>query len=172
MYLPKHFRADDEQARELLSGIRRADLVSSTSEGLFATFLPLIYDEHAGEHGALLGHVARKNDHWRLGAIGEALVIAHGPDAYITPSWYPSKREHGRVVPTWNYIAVHVAGAARLFDDTPSLIRHLSELTDSHESGFAEPWSVTDAPPDYVANMTRAIVGIEIAVDRIEGKWK
>ena len=114
MYLPRHFTADEVQARELLTGIRAADLVTATSEGLFATFLPLIYDESVGESGALLGHVARKNDHWRLEPIGESMVIAHGPDGYITPSWYEAKREHGKVVPTWNYLTAHIHG---LFGD-------------------------------------------------------
>src|SRR5579863_4483297 len=172
MYLPKHFRADDEQARELLSGIRRADLVSSTSEGLFATFLPLIYDEHAGEHGALLGHVARKNDHWRLGAIGEALVIAHGPDAYITPSWYPSKREHGRVVPTWNYITAHIYGQLVIHDDPVWLEQFVRRLTERHEADREHPWSPDDAPREYIDGQLRAIVGLELQITRIEAKAK
>ena len=113
MYLPRHFAADDDQTREFLVGIRVADLITPTGGGLFATFLPLIYDESAGEHGALLGHVARKNAHWRLEPAGESMVIAHGPDAYITPGWYQSKREHGRVVPTWNYLTAHIHGELR-----------------------------------------------------------
>ena len=102
----------------------------------------------------------------------EALVIFTGPDAYITPEWYRTKVETGRVVPTWNYVAVHAAGVARSFEDAPSLLRHLNELTDFQETPLPDPWSVADAPPEYIEGMTKAIVGIEISVDRLEGKWK
>jgi transcriptional regulator len=145
-------------------------LVTNGPDGPEATHLPLFLDAPAG---LLRCHMARANPHWhRLEYDARVLVIFAGADHYITPNWYPSKREEGKVVPTWNYTAVHAAGVARLFEDTTSLIRHLGELTDSQEVGFAEPWSVADAPPDYVEGMTKAIVGVEIAVDRIEGKWK
>ena len=117
--------------------------------------------------------MARANPHWQRIESGErALVIFSGPNHYITPNWYPSKREHGEVVPTWNYAAVHVTGVARVFEDTVSLLRHLRELTDAQEAGFPEPWSVADAPAEYVEGMAKSIVGVEIAVQRIEGKWK
>ncbi|MGA2711697.1 MAG: FMN-binding negative transcriptional regulator [Bryobacteraceae bacterium] len=145
-------------------------LVTNGAEGPEATHLPLFLDTSAG---LLRCHMARANPQWQqLKAGGQVLVIFSGPDHYVTPNWYPSKREHGKVVPTWNYLAVHVAGPARLFDDTLSLIRHLQELTDSQEAGFAAPWSVADAPPGYIEGMTKAIVGVEIAVERIEGKRK
>ena len=145
-------------------------LVTNGPDGPEATHLPLVLDAPAG---LLRCHMARANPQWRRLEYGaRVLVIFAGADHYITPNWYPSKREEGKVVPTWNYTAVHAAGAARLFEDTTSLIRHLGELTDSQEADFAEPWSVADAPPDYVEGMTKAIVGVEIAVDRIEGKWK
>jgi transcriptional regulator len=172
MYLPKHFKAEDEEAAELLSGIRAADLVTATEQGLFASFLPMIYDQQAGEHGALLGHVARKNDHWRLGALGEALVIVHGPDAYISPGFYPSKLEHGRVVPTWNYLTAHIYGQLVIHDDPVWLENMVRRLTERHEADRAHPWSVDDAPRDYIDGQLRAIVGIELQITRIEAKAK
>ena len=172
MYLPKHFQADDAEARELLHGIRVADLVTATSEGLFATFLPLIYDESVGDAGALLGHVARKNEHGRLNAVGESMVIAHGPDAYITPSWYASKREHGRVVPTWNYVTAHVYGELVIHDDPVWLEAFVRRLTERHEAERDHPWSVDDAPREYIEGQLRAIVGFELQITRIEAKAK
>ena len=171
MYNPAAFA---ETRPDVLHAFIRAHplgtLVPNGANGPEATHLPLFLDADAG---LLRCHMARANPQWqRLESGGRVLVIFAGPDHYITPNWYPSKSEHGKVVPTWNYAAVHVTGTARLFDDTPSLMRHLSELTDSHEAGFAEPWSVTDAPPEYIAGLTRAIVGIEITMDRMEGKWK
>jgi transcriptional regulator len=172
MYLPKHFKARDPEAQELLQGVRAADLVSQTDQGLFATFLPLLYDADAGTHGALLGHVARKNDHWRLGAIGEALVIAHGSDAYISPGFYPSKREHGKVVPTWNYETAHVYGELVIHDDPAWLENIVRRLTERHETASARPWSVDDAPREYIDGQLRAIVGVELRITRVEAKLK
>jgi transcriptional regulator len=172
MYLPKHFRAQDAETQELLSKIRAADLVTSTPLGLFATFLPLIYDRSVGEHGALLGHVARKNDHWCLPAAGEALVIAHGPDAYITPSWYAAKREHGRVVPTWNYLTAHVYGELVIHDDPVWVEAFVRRLTTLHEGNREHPWGVDDAPRDYIDGQLRAIVGLELLISRVEAKAK
>jgi transcriptional regulator len=172
MYLPKHFTADDAQAQELLTGIRAADLVTATSAGLFATFLPLIYDKSVGDRGALLGHVARKNDHWRLEAVGDSMVIVHGPDAYITPSWYASKREHGKVVPTWNYLTAHIYGPLTIHDDVGWLENLVRRLTDRHEAERLEPWSIDDAPREYAESQLRAIVGLELSISRIEAKAK
>jgi transcriptional regulator len=172
MYLPKHFAADADQTRELLAGIRVADLVTATDVGLFATFLPLLYDESAGNTGTLLGHVARKNDHWRLDPIGEALVIAHGPEGYITPAWYAAKREHGRVVPTWNYVTAHVYGELIVHDDTVWLETLVRRLTERHEAERSEPWSVDDAPRAYTEGQLKAIVGLELRITRIEAKAK
>jgi transcriptional regulator len=148
-------------------------LVTNGPDGPEATHLPLFLDAPAG---LLRCHMARTNPQWRRLASGQSdrrvLVIFTGAGHYITPNWYPEKQQHGKVVPTWNYVAIHATGAARLFEDSPSLMRHLNELTDSMEAGFAEPWSVADAPADYIEGMTKGIVGVEIAVDRIEGKWK
>lgn len=169
MYLPKHFRADDAEARELLDGIRAADLVMPTADGLFATFLPLIHD---GAQGSLLGHVARKNDHWRLAPSGESLVIAHGPEGYISPGWYAAKREHGRVVPTWNYLLAHVYGELVIHDDPAWVEDIVRRLTQRHEAQRPEPWGVDDAPRDYIEAQLRAIVGVELRITRVEAKAK
>src|SRR5215469_15589183 len=172
MYVPGHFAADEAQVAELLHNHGAADLVTLTEQGLVATMLPFIYVPEAGEHGALHGHVARNNTQWKLPALGDSLVIVRGPDAYISPSWYASKAEHGRVVPTWNYVTAHVYGELIVHDDpawTEDLVRR---LTAKHEAGSAHPWSVDDAPPEYIAGQLRAIVGIELAITRIEAKAK
>lgn len=172
MYLPKHFTADDRESREMLDGIRAADLVTPTAGGLFATFLPLIFEGSPDGHGSLLGHVARKNDHWRLKSTGESLVIVHGPDGYISPGWYASKREHGRVVPTWNYLTAHIYGQLLVHDDPAWLEALVHRLTDRHEGQRAEPWSVDDAPRDYTDAQLKAIVGVELRITRVEAKAK
>jgi transcriptional regulator len=172
MYLPKHFRADEVQTHELLEGIRAADLITATDSGLFATFLPLLYEPAAGDLGSLLGHVARKNDHWRLRAVGESMVIVHGPEGYISPGFYASKREHGRVVPTWNYITAHIRGELVVHDDPVWLEALVRRLTDRHESRRTEPWSVDDAPREYTEGQLLAIVGLELRITRIEAKAK
>jgi transcriptional regulator len=177
MYIPAHFTADDHAVRDLLINHGAADLITSTAKGLLATMLPFIYEEpgsspDAGEHGRLLGHVARNNDHWRVPADGEALVIVRGPDAYISPAWYEAKREHGRVVPTWNYVTAHVYGRLVIHDD-PSWVEALvRRLTTRHEGARPKPWTVDDAPPLYIEGQLRAIVGLEISISRIEAKFK
>jgi len=172
MYVPAHFAADDATVRELLSRPQAADLVTMTPDGLVSTFLPFVFDGEAGERGALLGHVARNNDQWRLPVTGEALVIVHGPDAYITPGWYASKAEHGRVVPTWNYLTAHVYGRLVVHDDPRWLDALVRRLTDLHEASEPAPWSVDDAPEKFVAGQLRAIVGVELQITRIEAKLK
>ncbi|GAA2164880.1 FMN-binding negative transcriptional regulator [Actinomadura napierensis] len=172
MYIPAHFAADDGAVRDLLHGCGAADLVTSTPRGLVATFLPVLYDPDAGEHGALLAHVARNNDQWKEPAQGESLFIVHGPDAYVTPSWYASKAEHGRVVPTWNYLTAHVYGRLVVHDDPEWLDSLVRRLTRKHEAGRTDAWSVDDAPPEYIAGQLRAIVGLELVITRIEAKAK
>ncbi|MGH2860044.1 MAG: FMN-binding negative transcriptional regulator [Solirubrobacteraceae bacterium] len=172
MYLPKHFKADEHETRELLEGIHAADLVTPTGDGLFATFLPLIYDSSQSELGSLLGHVARKNEHWRLQPVGESLVIVHGPDDYISPGWYASKREHGRVVPTWNYLTAHIHGELLVHDDPAWVEDLVRRLTSRHEAEQPQPWSVDDAPRDYAEGQLRAIVGVELRITRVEAKAK
>ncbi|WP_155372637.1 FMN-binding negative transcriptional regulator [Catellatospora vulcania] len=172
MYTPAHFAADPAAVRELLTGHGAADLVTATAEGLVATTLPFVFDPDAGPHGALLGHLARNNDQWRRPVLGEALAILRGPDAYVSPSWYAAKAEHGRVVPTWNYTVVHAYGELLVHDDpawTGALVRR---LTDLHEGRRPQPWSVDDAPAAYVTGQLRAIVGVELRISRLEAKWK
>lgn len=172
MYVPKHFAMDDADLQELLVRHGAGDLVTATAQGLLATLLPFVYDPAVGEHGALLGHVARTNDHWRHAPVGEALVILRGPDAYVTPGWYASKAEHGRVVPTWNYVTAHVYGELVVHDDVDWLDDLVRRLTEKHEADQPRPWSVADAPPAYVAGQLRAIVGLELRITRIEAKAK
>ena len=172
MYLPKHFQATQRETDELLAGIRAADLVTATEDGLFATFLPLLHDRAPGGFGRLLGHVARKNEHWRLAPVGDSLVIAHGPDAYISPGWYATKREHGRVVPTWNYLTAHIHARLVIHDDPAWLEQVVRRLTDRHEAERLQPWSVDDAPRDYVDAQLQAIVGVELQITRVQAKAK
>ena len=172
MYTPTHFAVDEDSAVAFLASIRAADLVTMTDGGLVATFLPLLFDPTVGERGALLGHVARQNDQWKRQPVGEALVIVRGEDAYITPSWYPSKAEHGRVVPTWNYTTAHVFGELVVHDDPAWVDDNVRRLTERQEAGRAAPWSVDDAPSDFHAGQLRAIVGIELLINRVEAKFK
>ena len=172
MYVPAQFAASDSTVRDLLSRHGAADLITATAEGLLATLLPFIYDPDIGEHGVLLGHLARNNDQWRLPVRGEALVIVRGPDSYISPSWYPSKVEHGRVVPTWNYLTAHVYGRLVVHDDPRWLEQLVRRLTAKHERASTRPWSVDDAPPPFIAGQLRAIVGVELVINRVEAKAK
>lgn len=172
MYVPAHFAADAGSLRQLLSRPGAANLVTSTAQGMLATLLPFVYDPSVGEHGALLGHVARNNPQWSEPALGESLVIVQGADAYVSPSWYASKAEHGRVVPTWNYSTAHVYGNLVIHDDSEWLGAMVRRLTELHEAPFGRPWSVDDAPERYIAGQLRAIVGVELLITRLEGKLK
>ena len=142
--------------------------------GPIATHLPLLLDHARGPHGTLLGHLARANPQERhfIAGARDAMVIFTGPDAYISPTWYAAKAEHGKVVPTWNYVAVHAYGTVTVHEDADYLRAHVSALTARHEGRRAEPWHVTDAPADYISQQVRAIVGIELAITRLQGKWK
>lgn len=139
MYVPSHFAASLSQIRELLDRPGAADLITPTADGLQATFLPLLHDPDVGPHGALLGHFARNNPHWQQPPTGESLVILRGPDSYVSPSWYASKAEHGRVVPTWNYLTAHVYGELVVHDDVTWLDSLVHRLTDQHEARRPEP---------------------------------
>ena len=172
MYVPAHFAADEATVGELLARHGAADLVTATPQGLLATLLPFIYDPGAGERGALLGHLARNNDQWKVPVLGEALVIVRGPDAYVSPSWYASKAEHGRVVPTWNYVTAHVYGRLVVHDDPVWVEDIVRRLTAKHEADNPRPWSVDDAPRPFVTGQLRAIVGVEVVISRIDAKAK
>lgn len=173
MYIPTHNAPpSDETVTELLLQTRAGDLVTVGDDGLTASMIPFLFDRSIGSRGALLGHLARPNAQWRGADDREALVLVHGPDGYVSPAWYAAKREHGRVVPTWNYVLVAVHGTLRVHDDADWLRDVVERLTHAHEDGRAEPWAVSDAPEPYVAAQLRAIVGIEVEIDRIEAKWK
>lgn len=172
MYVPAHFAASPETVQALLTRPGSANLVTMTPQGLLATLLPFVYDPETGEHGALQGHLARNNAQWSQPAVGEALAIIQGADAYVSPSWYASKAEHGRVVPTWNYTTAHVYGRLVVRDDPEWLDRQVRRLTGLHEAGLDRPWDVDDAPGRYIAGQLRAIVGVELVITRIEAKAK
>ena len=169
MYIPQHFAQDDvAEMHALMRSHPLATLISHGADGLNANHLPLLLSE-----GKLQGHVARANPVWRDGAvIGEVLVIFHGHDSYISPSGYATKAEHGKVVPTWNYAAVHAYGELRAIDDRDWVFRQISALTTSNEAALPQPWAVSDAPADYIDKMLGAVVGIEISITRLLGKWK
>lgn len=173
MYTPALFRVEDRE--EVFAAIRASRLssfVTATADGLVATPLPLMLDGSEGPQGTLYGHLARANPQWRVPPIGDAMAIFTGPDAYVTPSWYATKREHGKVVPTWNYVAVHAYGAPEFFEDHERLRDVVTRLTDLYERPRAEPWAVTDAPAPFVDAQLRGIVGLRMPITRLEGKRK
>ena len=173
MYVPTAFHEDDPSGlAAILAAARLATLVTSTTEGLVATPLPMLMEPGEGKHGVLYGHVARANPHYRLPVAGDALAMFMGPDAYVSPSWYAAKAEHGKVVPTWNYVAVHAYGPVEFFEDAERLLAVVSRLTDFHEAGRERRWAVGDAPEAYVAAQLRGIVGVRLTITRIEGKRK
>ena len=174
MYNPPHFEETRTDVLHALIGAHPlATLVTLTGHGLEANPLPLLLRHDGSPLGTLVGHVARANPLWReFEPSVEALAVFQGPNAYITPSWYASKRESGKVVPTWNYVVVQAHGPLRAIDDPAWLRALLDELTARHESPRPVPWSVDDAPPEYISALLRAIVGIEMPVTRIAGKWK
>ena len=173
MYTPAQFYIEDLPAiHAAMRTTRLANLVTGGPGGLVATPLPMLLDAEEGEFGTLYAHVARANPQWRTGAGQEALVIFDGPDAYVSPSWYPSKQEHGKVVPTWNYVAVHAYGPAEFTEDPVQLLHLVTRLTERHEGGRAQPWSVDDAPPRFIEAQLRGIVGVRLPITRLEGKQK
>ena len=174
MYLPSAFRQDDlAELHAQMQASPFALLTSAGAAGVQASHLPLLLAPDEGEFGTLYGHFARANPHWRdLQGGAEALAVFSGPDAYISPGWYPAKAEHGKVVPTWNYIAVHAYGQAEVFDEAERLLQLVSRLSALHEAERPQPWAVSDAPREYIDSMLRAIVGFALPIQRIEGKWK
>lgn len=174
MYIPSSNAENDPEVMwDFIEAHSLGALVTTGADGLFATHLPLLVDRTRGPHGTLQGHIARANPHHRMAdSESEALVIFTGPDAYITPAWYPAKAEHGKVVPTWNYVAVHAHGTLRFIEDPAFLHAHLQALTTRHETGRNQEWSMSDAPAEFISGLERAIVGVEITITRLEGKWK
>lgn len=173
MYIPKHFEQSNPQAlQDLIRSAPLASLVTLGTQGLNANPIPLYFQAN-NSLGLLQGHVARANPIWRDYDVQvEALAIFHGSDAYISPNWYPSKAEHHKEVPTWNYIVLNVYGHLRVQDDPVWLRGFLEKLTAQQEANFAKPWQLTDAPEDYLQKMLKVIVGIELEITRWEGKWK
>ena len=174
MYLPDKFRETRiDVLHRCMRGNPLGTLVCVGASGLEADHIPFLVDPEPAPFGTLRGHVARANTLWRdCPTDQDVLVVFHGPDTYITPSWYAAKREHGKVVPTWNYVVVHAYGRPRFIEDRDWLHGHITQNTTEHETGRAEPWKVTDAPEDYLARQLGAIVGVEIPLTRLIGKWK
>jgi transcriptional regulator len=174
MYNPRWFKEDRLQF--LHAEIRKigfGTLVTSAASSMLASHVPLMLDTSRGEQGILYGHIARGNLQWRDTTPGsEGLAIFLGPDAYVTPRWYQTKKEDGKVVPTWNYVAIHVRGPVTFFEDPERLREVVTELTALHESAAEDPWKVTDAPVDYIQAQLKSIVGFEMPITRVEGKWK
>ena len=174
MYVPEHFK--EERIGVLHDAIRTygfGTLVTASEHELEASHLPMLLDPEPAPFGTVLGHLARANPQWQRVKPGiEALAIFLGPNTYITPSWYATKRQTGKVVPTWNYLAIHAYGTLSFFDDRDALRAHVSKMTDTHETPRNAPWAVTDAPADFVAGMLGAIVGFKLRITRLEGKWK
>jgi transcriptional regulator len=173
MYLPSHF---EESRLEVLHAAIAAHplglLITHGSDGLAANSVPFLIDTKPGAPGTLHAHVARANRLWQTAADTEVLVVFQGPQAYVSPGWYPSKAATGKVVPTWNYVMVQARGRLRAIEDPTALHALVSRLTRTHEAAQPQPWAVTDAPADYIDSMLRAIVGIEIEVATLTGKWK
>jgi transcriptional regulator len=174
MYVPDYFNESRPEALQALIRARPLGvLVTLSASGLEANHIPFVFASDGGPKGSLLGHVARQNPVWRdFGPDRTALAIFQGPSAYISPSWYPAKKEHGRVVPTWNYVVVHAHGALKVHDDPAWIRRQVDLLTNQMESVRESPWAVSDAPADYVEQLAQGIVGIEFVIDRLAGKWK
>jgi len=179
MYIPK---ANLETRLPVLAAMMRehplAAVVTMGAGGLIASHIPLVYEAgggvgEAGGFGVLRGHVSRANPQWKDLAEGvDALAIFSGPEHYVSAGWYPGKAEDGKEVPTWNYVTVHAYGPLRVVEDAGWLLRHLTGLTDEHEAGSERPWKVADAPAEFIASQMKGIVGFELPIRRLEGKWK
>jgi transcriptional regulator len=173
VYIPRANREDRIPVlHKLMEGHPFASLITMGSSGLFASHIPMVLEQN-GAMGRLKGHLSRANTQWRdYSPAVEALAIFSGPQHYITPSWYPEKEETGKVVPTWNYVVVHAYGYLKVVEDDEWLVAHLESLTTIHEAESAVPWKISDAPADYIESQRKGIVGLEMEIGRLEGKWK
>ena len=171
MYAPRHFsESNPEILRDAVRRIGAGDFITMGAHGIEATFIPLVISDDAS---SITGHLAKGNPQWKQADVSTpALISWIGPDAYVSPSFYPSKLEHGRAVPTWNFIAVQARGTVTFHEDDDWKRSHVESLTNLHEQSLSSPWSVTDAPDDFIEGLIKAIVGVEIRVTSIEGKWK
>jgi transcriptional regulator len=174
LYTPPAFReADIGRLHAHIAATGFAAVITVGAQGPIVSYIPLLLDPGIGPYGMLSGHLARANPQWKESDLTIPAVAAFmGPDAYVSPGWYPSKQEHGKAVPTWNYSIVQARGRLEVIDDPDRLAAHVAELTDKHEGRFPAPWQVTDAPADYVKQQLRAIVGIRMQIDALEGKVK
>jgi len=174
MYVPKHHEETDVSVLHALVKAHPLGTWVTHGEGeLIVNHIPFLLDATRGKHGTLFGHVARANRVWQsYSTTVNSIVVFQGAEAYITPSWYPSKHAHGKAVPTWNYTVVHAHGLPRVIEDREWLLAHLNQLTDVHEAEQALPWKVSDAPQEFTDRLLQAIVGIEIPIERLVGKWK
>ena len=174
MYCPEHFEQRSiQEMHALIRTYPLATLIMQTSQGIRVNHIPMRLSAEAEPHGVLSGHMPKSNSVWQEhDTDSPAIAVFHGPQAYITPSWYVSTKRHGKVVPTWNYTTVHAHGRVNVIQDRSWLMSHLEQLTDQMESSFEQPWSVSDAPKDYTDKLVEHLVGIEILIDRLEGKWK
>lgn len=174
MYVPRHFAIDDvDRVAAFVDAVGAADIVTLDDKQPISSLVPVLWDRSGRANGRLIAHLSIANNQWRTSRVDtRALAIVHGPQAYISPSWYPSKREHGRAVPTWNYVSVHFTGWVRFHPDPEWLRVAVTRLTDKHEAHRAERWHVTDAPSSFVDGQLRGIVGVEFLVERVEAKAK
>jgi transcriptional regulator len=174
MYIPPHFNEDRiEVLHDAIRNAGLATLVTMTADGMVASHLPLLLDPDRGPNGTLVGHLARANPQVKAtDPTVRAMVVFHGPDGYISPSLYATKKQTEKVVPTWNYVAIHAYGTIEFFDDPNRLLTVVTRLTEQHETPRAQPWAVSDAPADFIQVMLRAIVGVSIPIARLEGKYK
>jgi len=174
MYIPSH-NAETRLPvlRQMMAAHPLAAVITLGQDGLIATHMPLVLEDDGSEFGVLKGHVSRANPQWRSPAPNvDALAIFSGPQHYISPNWYPGKLDDGKEVPTWNYVVVHAYGALRIVEDAEWLLAHLNSLTNTHEAASPMPWKVSDAPADFIATLMKGIVGFEIPIRKLEGKWK
>jgi len=174
MYIP---RSNEEKRVPVIHELMRthplASLVTMTPSGLFASHIPMVLEEDGSAFGVLRGHISRANAQWREPSTSvDALAIFSGPQHYISASWYPGIKEEGEEVPTWNYAVVHACGPLHVVQDADWLLRHVERLTDIHEAGSPVPWKVSDAPAEFIQSQLRGIVGLELSITRLEGKWK
>jgi transcriptional regulator len=174
MYVPDNFKETDVATlHEAIRHAKLGTLVTIGSGGLVASHVPMLVEPDPAPFGTLIGHIARANPQWREPATEtETLAIFLGPNAYVSPAWYATKRATGKVVPTWNYVAIHAYGRVRFYDEADRLLDLVTRLTDTHEAGRPDRWRVTDAPAEYTRGMLKAIVGFELPIARLQGKWK
>lgn len=173
MYTPAAFAVDDTaELHAMMRQCHLATFVTATVDGPMVTPLPLLLSEGEGGLGVLYGHLARPNPQWKAGVIGHGMAVFMGPDAYVSPSWYASKNDHHKVVPTWNYTLVQASGPVEFFDEPERLLEVVTRLTGLHESGRGLPWAVTDAPEDFIKAQLRGIVGLRMPIATLKGKRK